>query len=290
MLKYLKLIRIKHYIKNGFIFMPAFFAMVILDSQVLINLSIAFVSFSFIASCIYILNDIHDFEYDRLHPSKSKRPIASGLISIKRAHLIAIILFSISIVLSMLYVPEVMGLLLLYAFINVLYTFWLKSVAVVDIFVIAIGFVLRIFVGGVVAGVVLHPWIITMTFLLALFLGLGKRRDDVIANSETKVEYRSSIHGYTLPFVDNALMMLAGTTITAYLIYTLSPDIENKFNTQNLYFTSVFVILGILRYLQIIFVEKKSGSPTDVLLNDRVIQVTIIAWITLFWILLYGHN
>ena len=154
---------------------------------------------------------------------------------------------------------------LFYLVLNISYTIKLKHVPLLDIFIIAFGFVIRIIVGGVVTGVKIYPWIIVMTFLLALFLAMGKRRDDVLLFLNSGEKARKSIDGYTLDFIDSSMVVLAAVTIVSYIMYTMSPEIMAKFKTGHLYLTTVFVILGIMRYLQIMMVEQRSADPVEIL-------------------------
>ena len=178
------------------------------------------------------------------------------------------------------------GILTAYAVMNIAYSFHLKHVAILDVTIIAIGFVLRLFIGSAVTGIPLSMWIVVMTFLLALFMALAKRRDDVLIFMETGKKMRKVIDGYNLQFLDTAMAIMASVVIVAYTIYTTSTDVTARFHTQYLYLTSLFVILGIMRYLQIAFVHLDSGSPTRIVLKDRFMQLTILAWIISFaWIL-----
>ena len=165
--------------------------------------------------------------------------------------------------------------------INIFYSFKLKHIAIVDIFIIAFGFVLRLFIGGTCGNIELSHWIILMTFLLALFLALAKRRDDVMLSSQGKT-LRKNIDGYNYEFISASMILMSGVIIVSYILYTVSNDVVEKFNTSNLYLTSIFVILGILRYMQITFVEQNSGSPTKVVLTDRFLQITILLWLISF--------
>lgn len=284
----LKLLRIKQYVKNLFIFLPTFFDLHFFDLGTLSKVLIAFVSFCFIASSIYVLNDILDVESDRKHPTKKNRPIASGKISIKKAILIMIILLlfglSIALFLQNLSVLLFIGI---YLVINILYVFWIKHIGVIDIFAIASGYVIRVLIGGVAGDIQINQWIIIMTFLLALFLGFAKRRDDVLIMQNTGKVMRKSINGYNLQFVDSALFITSAITIVAYLMYTISPETIARYNTGNVYITTLFVLLGILRYLQITVALEKSGSPTEMLYKDRILQFSIIAWIISFLIIIY---
>jgi 4-hydroxybenzoate polyprenyltransferase len=163
----------------------------------------------------------------------------------------------------------------------------LKHIPILDIVVIAVCFVIRIFVGGTVGNVPIYMWIVIMTFLLALFMALGKRRDDVIIFIETNHMPRKSIDGYNLRFIDSSMTIMAAVILVAYLMYTVSPEIMAKYKTDKLYITFIFVIMGVMRYLQITMLEENSGSPTEILLRDRFIKMSIAGWIISFFLLVY---
>jgi len=274
------------YIKNLFIFLPLFFAIKITNIELLFNSIIAFVSFSLIASAIYTLNDYHDIEEDKQHSKKKNRPLASEEISKIEAIGIMVTLFTIGTSLMLWLSLEGTAILVGYVIMNIAYSFYLKHIAILDVTIIAIGFVLRLFVGSVVTGIALSMWIVIMTFLLALFMALAKRRDDVLIYLDTGKKMRKVIDGYNLQFLDSAMAIMASVVIVAYTIYTTSPEVVERVNSQYLYLTSLFVILGIMRYLQIAFVYLDSGSPTKIVLKDRFIQFTIVGWIVSFaWIL-----
>jgi decaprenyl-phosphate phosphoribosyltransferase len=286
MFSILQLMRTHQYVKNFFIFLPLFFALKITESELLINAFIAFIAFSLTASAIYILNDYHDIEEDRQHPKKKNRPLASGAISRAQATVIMVVLFvaSFSLIVPLsLPATVIVGI---YVVMNIAYSLYLKHVAIIDVTVIAIGFVLRLFVGAAVTGIELSMWIVIMTFLLALFMALAKRRDDVLIYLNTGKKMRKVIDGYNLQFLDAAMAIMASVVIVAYTIYTTSAEVVERVHSQYLYLTALFVILGIMRYLQITFVQKESGSPTRIVLKDRFVQLTLIGWILSFvWIL-----
>ena len=178
------------------------------------------------------------------------------------------------------------AILAAYVLMNIAYSLYFKHVAILDVIIIATGFVLRLFIGSAVTGIQLSMWIVIMTFLLALFMALAKRRDDVLIYLETGKKMRKVIDGYNLQFLDAAMAIMASVVIVAYTIYTTSTEVVERFHSQYLYLTALFVILGIMRYLQIAFVHLDSGSPTRIILNDRFMQLTIAAWIISFsWIL-----
>lgn len=282
----LLLIRPHQYIKNLFIFMPLFFAGKITHVDLLINAIIAFIAFSLSASAIYILNDYKDIEEDRLHPKKKYRPLASGAISKKVALFLMGMLFFAGLFLMASISVSSVGVLSLYILLNISYCFHLKHIAIVDVFIIAIGFVLRLFVGSSVTETSLSMWIVIMTFLLALFIALAKRRDDVLLFLGTGKKMRKVIDGYNLQLIDSAMMIMASVVIVAYILFCTSVEVINRMQSEYLYLTTLFVILGILRYLQVTFVEENSGSPTRIVLKDKFMQITIVAWLCSFvWII-----
>jgi len=285
---YLKLIRIYQWIKNTFVFLPIFFAGRMLeDGDSLLRLIVIFFAFSFTASGIYILNDYIDRESDRQHPDKNNRPLASGRVGTTEAFLIMAFLIPAGLILGFALGLQAGLIVSGYFVMNVLYSIRLKHVPILDITLIAIGFLLRVYAGGVVADVVLSRWIIIMTFLLALFMGIAKRRDDVLIFHASGNKVRKSVDGYNLDFINISLGLMAAVIIVAYIMYTLSDDALRSINQPNIYMTTLFVIVGILRYLQITMVENKSGSPTKILLKDRFVQITVAAWIIAYYIFIY---
>lgn len=279
-------LRIHQYVKNLFIFLPLFFAMRLSESSLVINAVIAFIAFSLVASAIYTLNDYRDIEDDRQHPKKKNRPLASGAISKSQAIAMIFVLmiagFAIMTTLSM----EATSILALYVLLNIAYSIRLKHIAIIDIVIIAVGFVIRLFIGSSVTNVTLSTWIVVMTFLLALFLALAKRRDDVLIYLDTGKKLRKAINGYNLQFLDVSMSIMASVVIVAYINYSTSQEVVQRIQNNLLYLTSLFVIMGIMRYLQIAFVMKESGSPTKIVLQDRFMQIILIGWVLTFaWIL-----
>lgn len=286
-MKYLKLLRVNQYVKNLFIFLPLFFALKIFDLPLLLRTAIAFTGFCLIASAVYIINDYKDRVDDANHPIKKLRPIASGKVAPQTALIIMMFLLTAGLLIQAYIGIPVLLLSIGYFVSNLAYTFGLKKIAIIDVFIVALGFSIRVFVGGAATDTYLSPWIVVMTFLLALFMALGKRRDDYNLGKELGVKLRKSIDGYNLKLLDYSMVLMAAVTVVSYLLYTLSTEIETKFHNTNLYYTAFFVLLGVMRYMQITFVDKKSGSPTDIFLKDRIIQISIIGWILLFGLLIY---
>lgn len=285
------LIRPHQWLKNSFVFLPMFFGGMFGNIWCWRQAIIAFFAFSFASSSIYCLNDIIDREADKKHPVKCIRPLASGKISVVQAIVIAILFLSISFVLCIFegrgFILKAFSILLLYISINLAYCLKLKQVAILDVMLVSFGFVLRLILGGIVCDIWLSPWIVSLTFLIALLLAFAKRRDDVILLNNGEKIIRKSIINYNIPFLDQTLAVLAAITIVCYIMYTVSPDVIDRIGSDYVYSSSIFVIGGILRYLQIALVFKRTGSPTKVLINDRFIQSMIILWIFTFLFLLY---
>lgn len=287
----LLLLRPQQWLKNGFIFLPIFFDHKLTEVNYLLLAVIAFFAYSFAASGIYCLNDLIDVEADRKHPKKCKRPIASGKISkTMAAVLVALCLFA-SIATAFLidgYARyKVMTIVGIYFIMNIAYCLKLKQMAIVDVFIIAVGFVLRIFVGGFATGIVLSQWIVLMTFLLALFLAFAKRRDDVVIYEDTGVLARKNVNRYNLPFMNQVIGVVSSITMVCYIMYTVDPEVMTRMGSRYVYLTSIFVLAGIIRYLQLTIVDVKSGSPTKVLMRDRFVQYCIAGWILSFIIIIY---
>ncbi|MEM7372203.1 MAG: UbiA prenyltransferase family protein [Bacteroidota bacterium] len=285
---YLTLLRPHQYLKNLVLILPAFFALRINEWEVIWRTIIGIIGFSLVASAVYILNDYLDQEEDRKHPVKKHRPIASGIVSGKNALVLMGILLVLFVPMFYWLDKHAFYLISSYVFMNVLYTFKLKHIPILDIFIIALGFLIRIATGATIAtpDIPLTMWIVLMIFLGALFLALAKRRDDVLLAAEGN-KVRKSIDGYNLEFINGAMVIMASVLVVSYLSYTISPEVQQKFGSEYLYLTVAFVLLGVLRYMQITFVEEKSGSPTKVFLQDSFLQLTILGWVIAFVILIY---
>jgi len=256
------------------------------DLSLLSNATIAFIAFSLTASAVYIFNDYQDIEEDREHPEKRYRPLASGAINKSQAIIIMLILLITGFTLMAFLALNAVGILAAYVMMNIAYSFHLKHVAIMDVVIISIGFVLRLFIGSAVTAIDLSMWIVIMTFLLALFMALAKRRDDVLIYLDTGKKMRKVIDGYNLQFLDTAMTIMASVVIVAYIIYTTSPEVTMRVDSEYLYLTAFFVIIGVMRYLKMVFVFKKSGSPTKIILNDLFMQLILLGWILTFaWIL-----
>jgi decaprenyl-phosphate phosphoribosyltransferase len=289
--EYIKLARPNHYVKNGFVWIPLFFGHKLNDLQAVFNTFWAFFAFCLTASVVYVLNDLLDVQEDRLHPVKKLRPIASGAITAKQATRFLLIFLVLAISVSFIFLSNnLLFILIAYLFLNLAYSFSLKHIAVIDVVCIATGFVLRVFAGGIAAEVPVSHWLVIMVFLLAIFLALAKRRDDLILNAQGHNKARRSLSNYNMDFVSHSMVAMTSITIVSYILYTVSPEVVSKHGTNQLYLTTFWVVIGFLRYMQITFVHQISGSPTTVLLRDIFLQVVLVLWLISFYLLLYVFN
>lgn len=285
---FVRLLRISQWVKNLFLLIPTFFAGRIFHVDEAIVVVEGIFAFSFAASSIYILNDYQDRKVDRLHPKKKLRPIASGEVNEKAALVFAGILFLVAMLWAFLLDQTFFFVLLGYVVMNIGYSMGLKHVAILDLFIVAFGFLLRVYSGGILAGIPVTDWLAVMIMLLALFLVTAKRRDDLVIRSATGDLVRKASKSYNLEFINSCLTLLSAVIIVAYIMYTVSPEVVERFRSSRLFMTTVFVIAGIMRYLQITFVEENSGNPTSILYKDRFILITILGWIISFYIIIYS--
>jgi decaprenyl-phosphate phosphoribosyltransferase len=286
----LRLIRPKQWVKNFFVFVPMFFGGSLLNRDDIVASFLTFVAFCFAASSIYCLNDIVDVEADRRHPVKCHRPIASGAVSVRQAYVLMAAMLVLSLVVLLLLrqaMLPTMGIVAFYWLLNVAYCMKLKQYAILDVCIVAFGFVLRIVAGGTATDIVLSNWLVLMTFLLTLFMSFAKRRDDVLRMEKTGEPPRKNTSRYNLTFINQAITITASVTLVCYIMYTVSPEVTARFNTHYLYLTSVFVLLGLLRYIQIAVVDQKSGDPTKIILHDRPSQLIVLGWLAAFVIFIY---
>lgn len=284
------LLRPTHWSKNLFVFLPLFFGQEFNNLSLLGASCVAFLLMSMLSSCIYILNDICDLEYDRWHREKSHRPIAAGRVSIPVAYLLCGVLLSLVALLVWLLMPrlDVVIVLGIYFLMNVAYVFKIKNIAIIDLLVVAFGFVLRILLGAVVIEVQPSHWIVLMTLLLALFLVMAKRRDDVLMYEQENVAMRRNIKAYNRLFLDHAITLVAAVMLVSYIMYTVDDENIARFDCNYIYTTTIFVIAALLRYLQIIFIDQKSGSPTRIIMKDTFLQCCVAGWLLLFAYIIYG--
>ena len=290
LLPVIRIVRPRQWVKNFFVFSPLFFGGQMSNTALLLDALTTFIAFSLAASSIYCLNDIVDVEADRQHPVKCHRPIASGQVSVSAAYA----LMGIMLILSMTVCPMLKGrsmavgaVVLGYWIMNIAYCVWLKNFAIIDVCLIAFGFVLRILAGGLATGIEPSNWLVLMTFLLTLFLSFAKRRDDVLRMEATGKPPRKNTIRYNLTFINQAITISASITLVCYIMYTVSPEVTARFNSHYIYLTTIFVLVGLLRYIQIAVVDKQSGDPTKVILRDRFTQLVVLAWMVSFLFIIY---
>lgn len=284
-----KLIRPNQWIKNLILFLPLFFGQEIRTFDKLMNVLILFAGFCLLSSSIYIFNDLMDKSEDRLHPIKKHRPIASGKITLVKAILfIVILLIGAFSCFSQIENNRlhIFYLAIGYIFLNIGYSLGLKRITIIDAVLIACGFNIRLAAGAEASLILLSHWLIIITFILSLFLAFAKKRGDLANFIDTGNISRKNITQYSLEYLNVILSFLAATITVVYILYTLSPDVIVR-TSPHLYITIPFVLTGIMRYLQILLVERKESNPTDILLKDKILQLTVVGWIITFSLLIY---
>ena len=291
MIHYLQLLRPLQWLKNGFVFAPIFFSSNLLRWELLWPTLIIFAAFCLISSSIYCFNDLQDVEADRQHPKKRLRPIASGAVSVKGGYtmmgLCTIGAFALLPLAKSTNTPYLYIILAAYWLMNIAYCLRLKQYALIDVTIIAIGFVMRVLIGGVVTDIWISQWLVLMTFLVTLFLAFTKRNDDYRLYEQTGQKPRVSITGYNKTFINEATAIIASVTLVCYIMYTMSEEVIARMGTPYVYLTSGWVLAGMLRYLQNMIVYGLSGSPTKSLVKDHFVQFCVAGWIVSFFVIIY---
>ena len=282
----LVLLRPHQWVKNAFIAAPLFFTPTAVNVDSVTAVLLGMLAFCALSSAVYVLNDYMDRAADRLHPRKRHRPLAAGSVPIPLALALMVGLAAGGLALAAALAPRFAGIALVYLFINALYSLKLKDVSIVDVMLVSLGFVLRVYGGAELIHVLPSVWIVICTGLLALFMALAKRRDDLVKKVDTS--HRSALEGYTKQFIDTAITTVLGALLVSYLIYTTDQAVMTRIGSHNLYLTTPFVIAGVLRYLQITLVEERSGSPTMLALTDKFLVLTVLGWVATFAVLIYG--
>jgi len=272
-----KTMRPRQWLKNVFIFAALVFDKQLFNVDSFLRTLAGFALFCLISSSVYIFNDLADVEADRQHPEKKNRPIASGKLSVGAAWGGGIILALVTVGLAYLLAPGFEVVILIYFLLNMAYSKWLKHIPIVDVLVIAAGFVLRVHAGVTLISVErFSPWLYVVMTLLSLFLGFGKRRAEIALLAHGASSHRKVLDGYTLPLLDQYIMIVSGTTIVAYSLYTFSAPNVPENNSMML--TIPFVVYTIFRYLYLIEVKHEGGAPEEILLSDRPFQIAMILW------------
>ena len=273
----LKSMRIKQWTKNAFVLAALVFDRQLTNPNSVVRSLSGFFLFCLLSSSVYIINDILDVESDRQHPKKKNRPIASGKLSIPAAIAATVVILLCTFPLAYLLSPGFLGISVLYFLLNLAYSIWLKHIPLIDVLILAAGFVLRVGAGVTLIHVErFSPWLYVVTTLLALYLGFGKRRAELSTLAGAASNHRKVLQGYTIPFLDQLIMIVSGTTIVAYSLYTFSAP--NLPENHTMMLTIPFVLYGIFRYLYLMQIEQAGGAPDELLLTDRPLQATIILW------------
>ena len=270
----IKTFRIKQWIKNVFLFAAIVFDGQLFNIDAFSRTLAGFLIFCFLSSSVYTLNDVFDKEADKQHPVKSKRPIASGKIPLHTAIFITLLMSSLAFIAAYFLSLSFLILCSVYLLINILYSKWLKHIPILDVMIIATGFVLR-----VAAGVSLikvdrfSPWLYVVTTLLSLFIGFGKRRADLVLLSKNANQHRAVFEGYSIPFLDQLITIVSSTTVVSYSLYTFSAP--NLPENHSMMLTIPFVLYGIFRYLYLIQIKQSGGAPEELVLKDKPLQLSV---------------
>ncbi len=279
MIAHLRALRPHQWIKNGFVLVALIFAHRLTDTTAVLRTLVAFVAFCAVASAIYLVNDVADFERDRVHERKRHRPIASGEVRRGVAIVMAVLLAPIGLAAGWWLNPGTLVVLAIYFGMNLLYSTWLKHVVLLDVFIIALGFLLRVIAGAVAIEVGISAWLLVCTFFIALFMALCKRRAEGMVLGGEAGEHRSTLSDYGDTFVDKAVSALAAMTVMSYALYTIDPAVIRRLGTDALVATLPLVLFGVLRYLYLVHQRGMGGSPTRLLLRDTGMQVVVTLWL-----------
>ena len=264
-----RLLRVRQYTKNLFVFAAPLFAGVTCQPEILIQSILLFCAFCCISSAVYIFNDIRDIDKDRQHPQKSKRPIPNGDISIRHATVVGMILLGVGFI-----IPNQLGieyLLAVYVLLNIIYTMHAKHVVILDVMCISFGFVIRALAGIVIIPSQITSWFLLCVFMLSLFLALGKRRAELELFKDERKRQRQVLQSYTLPFVDQLIMIVAAMTLTSYSLFAVNQGHGENEIIAPMVYTVPLVVYGVFRYLYLIYVKGEGGQPEELLLRDRYI-------------------
>jgi 4-hydroxybenzoate polyprenyltransferase len=285
----LKLIRIPQWIKNFFVFVPLVFSLNLFNGEYFLTVLLGFSAFCLTSGSVYIVNDIIDAEADRAHPKKKNRPIASGKISVKQGLIITFILVITVIILCIKTNTAFVLLLALFFLINLIYSLKLKHLVLLDIFSIAAGFLIRVLAGAVIINVAVSSWLILTTMFISLFLAVMKRHSELaILPDSTTAETRKVLAFYSLNFSDQLATVAAAGVIICYALYTVSERTISVFKTENLIYTTPFVVFGIFRYMYLVYMNKQGENTTQILISDLQMIITVIFYLTVTMLIIYG--
>jgi 4-hydroxybenzoate polyprenyltransferase len=276
----IKLLRPLQWLKNGFVFTPLIFSKHLFEKEYNGKSIMAFVAFCLASSLVYVINDIVDREADKLHPQKKNRPIASGKISVPFAIGIAIILGALSLYVAQLLPIQFLYTILVYIAIQFAYSFSLKHIVILDLFIIATGFMLRVFGGALAIQVVISHWIVITTLFLSLFLAASKRRAELVMIQKQNIETkRRVLQDYSVSFLDSLLIITTTGMAISYSLYTMAERTISVFGSEYLIFTTIFVLFGIFRYLYLVIVKEEGENPTGILTKDAPMAINLLLWV-----------
>ena len=289
MRKIINLLRIKSWIKNGFVIFPALFSDKLMSIDTLLIVFLSFITFSLMSSVIYVINDIQDLEEDKIHPRKRYRPLPSGEITVQQAYLLGISILLLNLFISFSFFQSSFLIIIAYFTLNIAYVFKLKHIVLIDCFVIAVNFVLRVIYGSYTIGVSPSKWIITVTFFMALFLAFIKRRSECLVLKEKAEQHRKVLKEYTLEFLNPVIIICASIVLFSYLMYCFDASVLFNQKSDISYYSVIFVALGVFRYLQINYNENynNEGDPTQLVYKDRILQMVIIGWLLFLLFIMY---
>ena len=279
LLNYLKLTRIPQWIKNLFVFVPLLFSLHLFDSNYFLTTLEAFITFCLASSLIYVINDLIDIEADRAHPVKKNRPLAAGKISKLNATIVIAFLAILIVILLLSFNAEFTYIVGGFVALNVLYSFWFKHIVILDIFSIAAGFTIRVLAGAIVISVPVSSWLVLTTIFISLFLGVMKRHSELLLSTSIDgASSRKVLSQYSLNFADQMATVAAAGVIICYALYTVSERTVSIFNTEDLIYTTPFVVYGIFRYMYLEYISNKGDNTTRIVLTDLQLIVTVIAY------------
>jgi 4-hydroxybenzoate polyprenyltransferase len=280
-------LRPNHWTKNLVLFAALALSKHLFEPEPALRALLAFVLFCGLSGTVYLVNDVCDYERDRLHPRKRLRPVASGTLTRPAASLAAALIGATCLAVSWRLGAPFALCALLYLALNLVYSLKLKEVVILDVLSISLGFVLRAVAGAFAVGVQFSEWLLVCTILLALFLGLAKRRHEIVSLSEAAPEHRRILAEYSPYLLDQMISVVTASCVTAYAFYTLSPDTVRKYGTDRLSWTIPFVLYGIFRYLYLVHQKEQGGSPTDILLTDRPLLAAVFLWAAAIVLIVY---
>lgn len=278
-LNYLKLVRVPQWIKNFFVFVPLLFSQHLFDKDYFFTVLLAFVVFCLASSFIYVINDIIDIEADKAHPTKRNRPLPSGNVSKRSALIVAVVLAAVNVMLLPQLNKEFNYFVIAFVLLNVLYSFWFKHIVILDVFSIALGFSIRVLAGAVVISVPISSWLILTTMFISLFLGVMKRHSELILVAESEnAPSRKVLSQYSLNFADQMATVAAAGVIICYALYTVSERTVSAFGTENLIYTTPFVVYGIFRFMYLEYISNKGDNTTKIVFSDIQLILTVLIY------------